>query len=884
MNPLLEQFLSEARDNLSYIDKHLQSLSSCDPEMMNALFRAAHTLKGGSGLVGLNNIKDITHHAEDLLDALRKNKVVFQEDMIEALYDLFDEIIEIIDAVEESNGEIEYDAQKVAAVSDPIKKFLVVKEEKQLDQTIPLETELIIEKTLQPIAQLISNYNFATYIKDLEFHFPTIDQKFIENENIYLIDFDLPHNSVEFGNDPIYLISLLREENILSINTYICKKSEEVLENPIVWSTRICVLARGDSETFEDIFYNILDDIIFYPICVESLFQTDFPSESIAMEVFEDFSQELELLLEQKDFTDLSEKIIAICKIFNPDSKEAFLLNRLLALLETLDFGSVLYEKVVKLACEQLAICKKEPQIQEPQQETKEILPETKIAQELTTEEKTAIDIFGQQLKVLQQDKTEGVLERVLLHITNITHFLEIEKDFENIHEKSQLEEKIQALIASLQEKETAFKKHDTQSTAAPIQEETKPIEEKKEIPAPAEKTIPKDAISHTAVPKTVKIDQADIDSMMDIVGEIMVIKNSLPYVAQNLTLNNVDSTKRELYGKYEMMNRIIEQLQDKVMGMRLLPLSYIFSRYPKLVRDISKRLHKKIQYLEEGGDTKLDKTMIEQLADPLVHIIRNSLDHGIEENRLELGKTEEGTIKISAKSYGDKVHIVVEDDGRGIDLEKVISKALENNLASVHEIEAMNDNEKYMLIFHPGLSTKDEISDLSGRGVGTDAMKKTVDALGGKIEIQSQKGVGTKLTMILPVSVALTKVFHISMGGQNYAIPMEQVVETLKIKKEDIVTSNHKPFITLRGDLIPILFVDLLLGNNYKTYTDYNILVIQGNNTLFGVIVDEFVNQLDVIQKPLEGVLASHPLISGTSLLGSGEILFIIDSSKLIN
>ncbi|MEA3314234.1 MAG: chemotaxis protein CheW, partial [Campylobacterota bacterium] len=271
---------------------------------------------------------------------------------------------------------------------------------------------------------------------------------------------------------------------------------------------------------------------------------------------------------------------------------------------------------------------------------------------------------------------------------------------------------------------------------------------------------------------------------------------------------------------------------------------------------------------------------------DPLVHIIRNSLDHGIEptsEDRIEAGKDPVGYIKVSAKSIGDKVEIKIEDDGRGIDIQKVLIKAISLGIIKEEDIDIMTEQEKLMMIFNPGLSTKDEVSELSGRGVGTDAVKKTIDELSGKIFLESKSGIGTKLTIELPVSVALSNVFHIKMNNNNYAIAMENIVETIKIKKEDIQIANQKPFVRLRGEIIPLIFEPVLLPYDQEEEDIQSVVIIQGKVFRYGLVVNEFVNQLDVVQKPLDGVLNNHPIISGTSLLGNGDILFIIDPNKIV-
>ena len=369
----------------------------------------------------------------------------------------------------------------------------------------------------------------------------------------------------------------------------------------------------------------------------------------------------------------------------------------------------------------------------------------------------------------------------------------------------------------------------------------------------------------------------------MDIVGEILVVKNSLPYVAESMNENNTLASKRELLGKYEEISRITDQLQDRVMGMRLLPISYIFNRYPKLVRDMSKQLDKKIEYVEYGGETKLDKMMIEKLADPLIHIIRNSLDHGLEtpQDRVKAGKDEKGTLTIGARGEGDRVFIEIKDDGNGINVEKVIDIALQKQLVDPDKLDDMSEQEKLGLIFLPGLSTKDEITDLSGRGVGADAVKTTVAELNGKIDIKSTQREGTTIVLELPVSVALTNLFQVKMADENYAIAMDSVIETDKIKKEDIQTANHNPFIRLRESIIPLILNETLLKRgDFKD--EENIIIVKVADTQIALVADELVGQIDVVQKPLTGMLQNHPFINGTSLLGNGEPLFIIKPESL--
>ncbi|MEA3315427.1 MAG: Hpt domain-containing protein, partial [Campylobacterota bacterium] len=697
MDVILEQFLGEARENLSYLDQNLDQLSENDPEVVNALFRAAHTLKGGAGLVGLDGIKTLTHHAEDLLDGIKKGSIEYSDDMLDVLYDSFDEAVEMVDAAEEIGGIPEYDIDKIESISKSV-EALIKKDDDEIDNDGGITTELnIILDEDVIIGDLINTRNIDKFIKDLSIT-NNINQSFIENENIYLIDIDLEEDTCSYGNDPIYLIYLLDEDNILSINTYLYIDCEDKEVDKTLWKTRVTLVVKSDETGMEDAFYNIMDDISIYPLSIKSLLTTQ--KESMVNDIFEDFIKDFKEMSLENNFSELNEKISAIIKVLNPESKESFILERALLILSNLEFDSLDYLEMVKYISFRLGVKEEENDIEE---EIIEKLDDVKYDEassievlELTPERLNAINILKQQIKVLECSGDDASLSRVKLFVRRALDYIDVEHNFEIDETSESLFTKILEYIGEIDPKNDilnmTFKEKcniiedkkdnnteeittdntldnevvkdikkdikDEQVTTNNIDVKKEDIKEKQ--PIVEEKRNPvkeKAVVGHTAVPKTVKIEQSDIDSMMDIIGELLVMKNSLPYVANNIKLDNIDNSKAELMAKYEEISRVTDILQDKIMGMRLLPMSYIFSRYPKLIRDISKVLDKKIRFEESGGETKLDKMMIEKIADPLVHIIRNSLDHGIEptsEDRIEAGKDPVGYIKVSAKSIGD--------------------------------------------------------------------------------------------------------------------------------------------------------------------------------------------------------------------------------------
>ncbi|MDQ7042144.1 MAG: chemotaxis protein CheA, partial [Sulfurimonas sp.] len=406
-----------------------------------------------------------------------------------------------------------------------------------------------------------------------------------------------------------------------------------------------------------------------------------------------------------------------------------------------------------------------------------------------------------------------------------------------------------------------------------------------KEPEALKSKKEPKEEKHKAIVGKTVKVEQESIDSLMNVVGELLVAKNSLPYLADNVVGMTHDQIKREIMDKYIFINRLSEQLQDLIMGMRMLPISYVFDRYPKLVRDIAKTLGKKVKLDMLGGETKLDKNMIEMLADPMIHIMRNSLDHGIEmpDIREKKGKNPIGSVTLNAYAQSDRIIIEITDDGAGINVEKVASKVLEKGLMTPEQVDALSEKEMAELVLLPGLSTAEAITEFSGRGVGMDVVRKSIESFGGSIGITTKANEGTVITLAIPMSLAVTSLLHVQMNSIHYGIPMDSVSETVKIERSEIEYLHNEPFVYIRGDVIPLLFIKSMLNEDDMEDKPLSIVVLNIKENQLAVVVNEFLGQLDVVQKPLVGIMEGHPLFSGTALLGNGQIIMAMDPLGLL-
>lgn len=412
----------------------------------------------------------------------------------------------------------------------------------------------------------------------------------------------------------------------------------------------------------------------------------------------------------------------------------------------------------------------------------------------------------------------------------------------------------------------------------APRQEKTAPADPPGEEPAPREEG---------GRGKVLKVDQARIDRLMDLTGELVVAKNTVPFLAEKaLTQYNNPALSQEILEFFGLIHRLSNDLQSAVMQVRMLPVMHVFQRFPRLVRDISRKLEKKVNLVMSGGDTEADKNVIESLADPLIHLIRNSLDHGLESpaERQQAGKPEQGEIHLMARQENDRVVLEITDDGRGIDPVLVRAKALEKGLITAKRHDELDDFAAIQLIFAPGFSTVATVSDLSGRGVGMDAVKTVVENFGGRIQLNSQPGKGTRVRMEMPLSMAVTRVMLVAASHALYGIPLDQVVETVRIPGTAIHRIKGRETTTLRGKILPLERMSRLLGDPLPAPREEEaILVVRPWEEEIGLVVDDFNKGMDVILKPLEGVVAGSRGCAGGALLGDGSVLLVLNLQELL-
>lgn len=379
---------------------------------------------------------------------------------------------------------------------------------------------------------------------------------------------------------------------------------------------------------------------------------------------------------------------------------------------------------------------------------------------------------------------------------------------------------------------------------------------------------------------QTVRVDIGRLDKLMNLVGELVIGRARIERLVQEAHLREFDEPLSQL-------GRISGDIQELVTKLRMVPVSFIFERFPRLVRDLSKTLGKEIELVMEGQETELDRTVIDEIGDPMVHIIRNSIDHGVEipAERKKAGKPEKGLIKIAAYQEGSGVIIEVTDDGKGIDASKVRAKALANGTITEEESAAMSDEEVVNLIFLPGFSMAEKITDVSGRGVGMDAVKTKVESLGGQFDVSTEVGAGTRVFVRLPLTLAIVLALLIKVGDETYALPLENVEETILVKKENVKTVHGTPATLLRGDVLTLCNLAEMLGtsrNGEETSDEYPVVVVKTGKTRIGFIVDELIGQQDIVIKSLGRFLSKIRGIAGATILGDGNVALILDVAGL--
>ncbi len=377
-----------------------------------------------------------------------------------------------------------------------------------------------------------------------------------------------------------------------------------------------------------------------------------------------------------------------------------------------------------------------------------------------------------------------------------------------------------------------------------------------------------------TTITQTIRVDIEKLDTLMNLMAELVISRSRINETLKQHSIKQVDESLAQL-------SRITLDLQNIVMKIRMVPVSYVFNRFPRMVRDLARDSSKEINLLITGKETELDRTVVEEVGEPLVHLLRNSVDHGIEsrDERLKKGKAPVGTIHLNAKHEGNNVVIEISDDGKGLDRNSILSKAIEKGLIDEIPALSLSDEEVYQFVFLPGFSTKSEVSTLSGRGVGMDVVKTGIENLNGNVTIESESGRGSKVTIRLPLTLAIIQALLIKVSGFVFAIPIASIDSTLTLPTTEIQVVQSREVIVIRGEIIPIIWLKELFNlSKEKKYSQIHVVIVKVGAKKHGFVVDTLLGQDDIVIKSMGKLMKDVREFSGAAILGDGSIALILE------
>ncbi|MBN3555242.1 chemotaxis protein CheA [Fictibacillus nanhaiensis] len=411
-------------------------------------------------------------------------------------------------------------------------------------------------------------------------------------------------------------------------------------------------------------------------------------------------------------------------------------------------------------------------------------------------------------------------------------------------------------------------------------QQEVSPEDKKSEVQQPSKKSEVQQPSNTSSSGKTIRVNIERLDQLMNLFEELVIDRGRLEEISKSLKSMELNET-------VERMSRVSGDLQNIILTMRMVPVEQVFNRFPRMIRGLAKDLGKKVNLEIVGAETELDRTVIDEIGDPLVHLLRNSIDHGIEnpEVRSSKGKNETGTIYLRAFHSGNHVFIEIQDDGAGINKQKVLSKAIENGILTKEMSENLTDKQCFELLFASGFSTADVVSDISGRGVGLDVVKNKIESLGGSIAVDSTEGSGTIFSIQLPLTLSIMSVMLVEISREKYAIPLSSIIETAIIRKEDILSAHNQKVIDFRGKVVPLVNMkDIFeVPGSMESGQHVPVVVVRKGDKMAALVVDSFIGQQEIVLKSLGQYLTSVFAISGATILGDGQVALILDCNALI-
>nr|WP_321256908.1 chemotaxis protein CheA [uncultured Pseudodesulfovibrio sp.] len=941
-----KEHLETIEPNLLELEKSPDNLG-----LLNEIFRPMHSLKGASGFLGLNKINGLAHKAENILDELRQGSMKVTSGIMDLILSATDALRTMVDNLETSGVEGEVDTTPIIArieaalVGDMDAATVVSETEPEcapvIEAEVVIEPETVAEESVEMVAEIIFDpqpdpdfdatpYGLTTVGEGHLADFLEEAHEIVENLNRCLLSLEgEPDGSEELINDTFrYFHNLKGNSGIIGFKELnsLTHEAETLLnkvrKGEIASSQGLMDLLLASVDLIEALVGKVdvetnkvepLDTSVMAQVlqkvtedgdvfAVQGLFPGSKSAPAPVEEALAPVSEEVVAPAAAEVSADEDASVSA--GDYDPEDVALFVQT----INQQLESAAVALGLLRKDAGQTDIVDGLFRTFQTIQNSTGYMgLDEIKEYSSRTVGlidqgRKTDMD-FTLMLDILDQEF--AILKDMILKALEMLTGGPVEDPTVNLGKSASVKAKKPApkvepepAVVVASEPIASPPSEPSVQKAAPA---SKPVSVAKPapIPAPAAKApAPAGRKSGSVNPppvrpkasSTIRVDHHKLDHLMNVIGELIINRNRYAMLARALEdgQEEVHVVAQQLTETTYAMARISDDLQDTIMKVRMVPVQTVFSRFPRLVRDLSRKSGKQVELIMEGEETEFDKSVVEEIGDPLVHLVRNAVDHGLEdeEERIRLGKKPKGHVWLRAYHKGNSVAIEVEDDGRGMDPEKLKAVAIRKGVITPEEANVMDDREALDLIFAPGFSSAEKVTDISGRGVGMDVVKTNIKNLKGSVHTQSEVGKGTKLTLTLPLTLAIIDALMVQVAGDTFAIPLDAVSETTKIEVEKLSDVNNRKAVTLRGEVLGLVELAELLDLP-QSMDDRDVLpmvVIQDNDRRLGLVVDRLLERQEIVIKPLGQYLNNFNLkgLSGATIMGDGSVVLILDPHEI--
>lgn len=941
---LIADFIAEAKEHLETIEPNLLELEKTPDNLalLNDIFRPMHSLKGASGFLGLNKINHLAHKSENILDELRKGAMQVTSEIMDVILSSTDALRQMIDNLESTNAEGDVETESIITQIDSIMSGESARPSESPEEE-PLEVEVIAQQPEEEALPSPDEEEALPVVEDAPPP-PQPRQGMSAKEWVANLPLGNPYALTAFGEG--HLKDFIDEsfELVESINSGLL----ELEENPSAQDNLVNDLFRffhnmkGNSGIIgynelnaltheaETLLNNVrqgkiapshelIDLLLLTADVMESLVQKiDISAGTATPTAIEPMLKQLQLAVAGDKISLPPELLAAQATTSAPAPAPVEVVNPTIipagAENDDADVFRVTVNQQLEIIRAALATLQKDGTHKDSIDAAYRCLVAIKNASGFVGlndikvyADRTAgivnqgrsagidfglmVDMLGQEVSIIDEMVQKALNEGQIGQASAPTESPEAEAPKAEEPKKSEAP-KPAPKAAKASPAPQAEKKEAPKAAAKP-KDSTAPAKAQATPPAPATKNAPAPSGSGEAhkSSSTIRVDHERLDHLMNLIGELIINRNRYTLIARSLEGNedsvNIAEVAQSLSETTYAMARISDDLQDTIMKVRMVPVSSVFSRFPRLVRDLSRKSGKEVDLIMEGEETELDKSVVEVIGDPLVHLIRNSVDHGIEseEDRIAAGKPAKGRVTLRAFHKGNSVAIEIEDDGKGIDPAKMREVGIKKGIVTPEEAAQMDDREAIELIFAPGFSSADKITDISGRGVGMDVVRTNIKNLKGSVSTFSEIGKGTRFTLSLPLTLAIIDALMVNVSGQMYAIPLDAVSETTKIETVRLTDVKGRKAVTLRGEVLGIVELSEMLGLPRISDTlpeVLSVVVIHDNERRLGLVVDQLLERQEIVIKPLGAYLGDLKGISGATIMGDGAVILILDPHEI--